>query len=102
MLYTPRGATPYRPLRGGRNRRGGRRGAPQRSGLIRLLNRTDDGVEHHFALKVPATDDLGLKYQARIQPHGGVMMRQTNAPPSFFGAVGAPEGDEQIHIVPSS
>ena len=80
----------------------GRPHGSQKGGLIRLSNRTEDGVEHHFALNVPATYDPGRKYQARFHLHGGVMMRQTNAPPSSGGAIGALEGAEQIDIVPFS
>jgi dienelactone hydrolase len=82
--------------------RQGRPYGPQKTGLIRLSNRTEDGVEHHFALNVPAAYDPARKYQARFQLHGGVMMRQTNAPPASGGAIGALEGAEQIYIVPFS
>ena len=85
----------FRRLRRGRPYR------PQTTGLVRLTNRTSDGVEHHFAVTVPETYDPRRTYAARIHLHGGVMMRHTNVPPAGAGGVGALTGDPpQFYIVP--
>jgi predicted esterase len=80
----------------------GRAYSTQPTGIVRLTNRTDDGVEHHYALNIPATYDPATKYQVRVHLHGGVMMRQTNVPPANAGTVGALTGADQIYIVPFS
>jgi hypothetical protein len=78
----------------------GRTYGPQKTGLVRLSNRTTDGVEHFFVLNVPANYDPAHRYQARFQLHGGVMMRHSNVPPNQ-GAIGALEGTaDQIYVVP--
>jgi hypothetical protein len=77
----------------------GRAYGVRQTGLVRLSNRTADGVEHHFVLNVPTGYDPSRRYQVRFHLHGGVMMRQSNAPPNA-GAIGALEGAEQIYIVP--
>ena len=77
----------------------------QKTGLVRLQNRTEDGVEHQFALNVPDTYDPARKYPVRIQLHGGVMMRHDNVPPSTAGGIGnlsGPADAPQIYIVPFS
>ena len=69
------------------------------SGVVRMENRTPDGVEHFFAVNVPGTYDPARRYQVRIQLHGGVGGRATSAPVGN-GTVGALTGAEQIYIVP--
>ncbi len=78
----------------------GRRYAAQHSGTVRLANRTADRIEHQYAITLPDDYDPSRTYQARIQLHGGVMMRHSNAPPQNAGGIGALAGAEQIYIVP--
>ena len=68
-------------------------------GIVRMDNRTSDGVEHYFAVDVPEHYDPARRYQVRIQLHGGVGGRATNAPVGN-GTVGALTGAEQIYVVP--
>jgi hypothetical protein len=77
----------------------GRTYGPQPTGLVRLTNRSADGVEHHYALTVPETYDSTRRYQVRFQLHGGIGGRATNAPVGP-GTVGALAGAEQIYVVP--
>lgn len=77
----------------------GRTYSAQATGVVRLSHSVD-GIDHHFAVNVPATYDPARKYQVRFQLHGGVTMRQTNMPPANAGAIGALEGAEQIYILP--
>lgn len=72
----------------------------QPAGTFRLTNRTEDRVEHQYAITIPEGYDPSRKYQVRVQLHGGVMMRHSNAPPPNAGGVGALAGVEQIYIVP--
>jgi hypothetical protein len=83
----------YRRLRQGRSY------VPRDTGVVRMENRTADGVEHFFAVNVPDRYDPAHRYQVRIQLHGGVGGRATNAPVGN-GTVGALTGAEQIYIVP--
>lgn len=69
------------------------------TGVVLMENRTSDGVEHHFAVTVPDTYDPARRYQVRLQLHGGVGGRATNAPVGS-GTVGALTGAEQIYVVP--
>ena len=69
------------------------------TGVVRMANRTSDGVEHHFAVTVPQRYDPARRYQVRIQLHGGVGGRATNAPVGS-GTVGALTGAEQLYVVP--
>ena len=69
------------------------------SGVVRMDNRTSNGVEHFFAVTVPDGYDPGRRYQVRFQLHGGVGGRATNAPVGN-GTVGALTGSEQIYVVP--
>ena len=80
--------------------RRGRQYHAQQSGTLRFENRTDDRIEHRYAVTIPDGYDPSKKYQVRIQLHGGVMMRHSNAPPPSAGGVGALAGAEQIYIVP--
>jgi hypothetical protein len=69
--------------------------------MVRLTSRVAPrGIDHHFAVNVPATYDPAKKYQVRFQLHGGIGGRQTNEPPANAGGVGALEGVEQIYVVP--
>lgn len=77
----------------------GRSYAARDTGVVRLDNRTPDGVEHVYAVTVPDHYDPARRYQVRIQLHGGVGRRATNAPVGN-GTVGALTGAEQIYVVP--
>jgi hypothetical protein len=84
-----------------RRLRQGRNYTTQTAGIVRLKNKTSDGVEHPFAVSVPETYDPARKYGARIQLHGGIMMRHDNVPPSSAGGIGALAGDApQFYVVP--
>ena len=83
----------YRRLRRGRTYQ------PQPTGIVRMENRTADGVEHFFAVDVPDSYQPGRRYQVRFQLHGGVSGRRTNAPVGT-GSVGALAGAEQIYVIP--
>ena len=69
------------------------------TGVVRMENRTSDGVEHNYAVTVPDAYDPARRYQVRIQLHGGVGGRATNAAVGN-GTVGALAGAEQIYVVP--
>jgi hypothetical protein len=69
------------------------------TGVVRMENRTADGVEHFYAVNVPEPYDPARRYQVRIQLHGGVGGRTTNQPVGN-GTVGALTGAEQIYVVP--
>jgi PDZ domain len=78
------------------------RGRPysvRESGVVHLQNRTPDGIEHFYAVNVPDGYDPARRYQVRIQLHGGVGGRASNAPVGP-GTVGALTGAEQIYVVP--
>jgi membrane-associated protease RseP (regulator of RpoE activity) len=77
----------------------GRAYPARESGVVRMNNRTSDGVEHFFAVTVPDGYDPARRYQVRFQLHGGVGGRATNAPMGN-GTVGALTGGEQIYVVP--
>ena len=77
----------------------GRAYTPRDTGVVRMDNRTSDGVEHFFAVNVPDSYDPARRYQVRIQLHGGVGGRATNAPVGN-GTVGTLAGAEQIYVVP--
>ena len=77
----------------------GRAYAARDTGVVRMENRTSDGVEHFFSVTVPEPYDPSRRYQVRIQLHGGVGGRATNAPVGS-GTVGALTGAEQIYVVP--
>jgi hypothetical protein len=71
----------------------------QPTGVIRMENRTADGVEHFFAVDVPEGYDPARRYSLRFQLHGGVGGRRTNAPVGT-GSIGALAGAEQIYVIP--
>jgi predicted esterase len=70
----------------------------QETGIIKLSTKTKDGVEHFYALNIPASYDPGHRYQVRFQLHGGVGGRESNQP---RGTGESPlKGAEQIYVVP--
>jgi poly(3-hydroxybutyrate) depolymerase len=77
----------------------GRPYGPARTGVVRLQNRTSDGVEHQYVLNVPETYDPSRRYQVRFHLHGGVGGRANNAPVGT-GTIGALAGAEQIYVIP--
>ena len=82
-----------------RRLRQGRAYAARETGIVRMEDRTSDDVEHFFAVNVPDNYDPARRYQVRIQLHGGVGGRATNAPVGN-GTVGALAGAEQIYVIP--
>ena len=84
-----------------RRLKAGRPYAPQASGVIWLSNRTEDGVEHHYAVNVPSGYDPAQRYQVRFQLHGGVGGRTDNKPRGN-GEIGALAGAEQFYVLPYS
>jgi acetyl esterase/lipase len=79
--------------------RRGRFYPPQKPGVVMLTNRTEDKVEHYYAVTVPPAYDPAKRYQVRFQLHGGVMGRATNQPRSS-GEIGALAGAEQFYVIP--
>ncbi|MGH9140881.1 MAG: hypothetical protein ACRD2I_07045, partial [Vicinamibacterales bacterium] len=57
----------------------GRHYSARDAGVVTMENRTTDGVEHVFAVTVPEGYDPARRYQVRIQLHGGVGARASNA-----------------------
>jgi hypothetical protein len=82
----------YRRLKTGRVYAAG-----EKTGIVKLSNRTKDGVEHFYALNVPANYDPAKRYQVRFQLHGGVggRVRQSAARTGESPLQGA----EQIYVV---
>jgi poly(3-hydroxybutyrate) depolymerase len=70
-----------------------------KTGIVRLSNRTSDGVEHQYVLNVPDNYDPARRYQVRFHLHGGVGGRASNAPVGT-GTIGALAGAEQIYVIP--
>ena len=64
-----------------------------------LTNKTDDKVEHYYAVTVPPAYDPAKRYQVRFQLHGGVTGRSTNQPRNS-GDIGALAGAEQFYVIP--
>jgi hypothetical protein len=79
----------------------GRAYTAQPTGVIKLSNRTKDGVEHYYALNIPASYEPAKRYQVRYQLHGGVGGRTDNKPRGT-GEIGALAGAEQIYVIPYS
>jgi len=77
----------------------GRSYAAQQSGVVLLKNRTEDGVEHAYAVNVPAGYDPARRYQVRFQLHGGVGGRPDNSARGT-GEIGSLAGAEQIYVLP--
>src|SRR5438034_749284 len=57
----------------------GRTYAAQKTGILKLSNHAN-GVEHFYAVTVPANYDPARRYQVRFQLHGGVGGRESNQP----------------------
>ena len=79
--------------------RQGRPYAAQKPGVVMLTNKTEDKVEHYYAVTVPPAYDPATRYQVRFQLHGGVMGRSTNQPRNS-GDIGALAGAEQFYVIP--
>ena len=76
----------------------GRNYTMQKTGVVTLKNKTADGIEHYYALNIPANYDPSHRYQVRFQLHGGVGGRESNQP---RGNGESPlQGAEQIYVVP--
>ena len=82
-----------------RRLRMGRPYTAQKPGVVMLTNKTDDKVEHYYAVTVPPTYDPAKRYQLRFQLHGGVMGRSTNQPRNS-GEIGTLAGAEQFYVIP--
>src|SRR2546427_4378869 len=81
-----------------RRLKAGRTYTNQKTGIVILSNRTKDGIEHFYAVNVPANYDPARRYQVRFQLHGGVGGRENNQP---RGSGESPlQGAEQIYVVP--
>ncbi|HYV64402.1 MAG TPA: hypothetical protein VE958_17085 [Bryobacteraceae bacterium] len=85
----------------------GRTYAAQKAGVVQLNNRTSDGIEHFYAVTIPAGYDPSRRYQVRFQLHGGVGGRTDNKPrgngqigPLSGNGSGEGAGAEQIYVIP--
>ena len=77
----------------------GRTYGPQKAGVQMTTNKSG-GLEHYYAVNVPASYDPAKKYQVRFQLHGGVMGRNTNQPRNA-GDIGNLAGPaEQFYVLP--
>src|SRR5262245_48027038 len=63
-----------------RRLKAGRSYKAQDTGVVKLTNRTKDGVVHWFSVNVPEGYDPLRRYQIRFQLHGGVNARTNNEP----------------------
>jgi predicted esterase len=80
----------------------GRQYTAQAAGVVMLRNKTKDGVEHNYAVNVPANYSPAKRYQVRFQLHGGVGGRVGNEPRGN-GDIGALAGPaEQFYVLPYS
>src|SRR6266436_1042961 len=84
-----------------RRLKAGRTYTDQKTGVIKLSNKTSDGFVHNFAVNVPPNYDPWRRYQVRFQLHGGVGGRTTNEPRGT-GEIGALAGAEQFYVLPYS
>jgi hypothetical protein len=76
----------------------GRTYTAEKTGVVILQNKAKNGVEHYYALNIPANYDASRRYQVRFQLHGGVGGRTSNQP---RGNGESPlQGAEQIYVVP--
>jgi hypothetical protein len=82
-----------------RRLRHGRPYTAQKPGVVMLTNKTEDRVEHYYAVTVPPAYDPAKRYQVRFQLHGGVTGRQTNQPRNS-GDIGTLAGAEQFYVIP--
>ncbi len=88
-----------RRLKQGRTYTLPKEGAAQKEGVVQLSNRTADGIEHNYAVTVPAGYDPARPYQVRFQLHGGVGGRVDNKPRGN-GQIGTLAGAEQFYVIP--
>ena len=77
----------------------GRTYTAQKTGVVMTTNKTDDTVEHYYAVNVPAGYDPARRYQVRFQLHGGVMGRSTNQPRNA-GDIGTLAGSTERSFYP--
>jgi len=78
----------------------GRTYAAAKDGVVQMSNRTSDGIEHNFAVTIPAGYDPSRRYQVRFQLHGGVGGRTDNKPRGN-GQIGTLAGaDGQFYVIP--
>ena len=77
----------------------GRTYTAQPTGVLMLQNRTEDDLEHFYAVNIPANYDPSKRYQVRFQLHGGIGGRQDNKPRGN-GEIGALAGADQIYVLP--
>lgn len=77
----------------------GRTYTAQKTGVILLQNRTEDGIEHNYAVNIPPAYDPTRRYQVRFQLHGGIGARADNKPRGT-GEIGPLAGAEQIYVLP--
>ena len=78
----------------------GRTYTAQKTGVVMLTNKTEDKIEHYYAVNVPAGYDPAKPYQVRFQLHGGVMGRSTNQPRNS-GDIGNLAGaTQQFYVLP--
>lgn len=77
----------------------GRPYSAQPGGIVRLMNKTRDGIEHYFSVNIPENYNPATKYQVRFQLHGGVDGRTDNQPRGN-GAIGQLAGANQIYVLP--
>ena len=82
-----------------RRLKAGRAYTAQKTGVLHFSNRTSDGVEHNYAVDIPADYDPAKRYQVRFQLHGGIGARSDNRPRGN-GEIGALAGAEQIYVLP--
>ncbi len=82
-----------------RRLKAGRTYAAQQSGVVMLKNRTEDGVDHAYAVNLPAAYDPARRYQVRFQLHGGVGGMPDNSARGT-GEIGTLAGAEQIYVLP--
>ena len=74
----------------------------QKEGVVQLSHRIN-GIEHNYAVTIPAGYDPAKQYQVRFQLHGGVGGRVDNKPRGN-GQIGALSGEsvgaEQFYVIP--
>ena len=81
--------------------RAGRLYTAKKAGVFQMSNRTADGIEHRFAVNIPASYDPARPWQVRFQLHGGIDDRTDNTPRGR-GEIGALAGAEQIYVLPAA
>lgn len=84
-----------------RRLKSGRTYGPQKTGVVMTTNKAG-GVEHYYAVNVPAGYDPAKKYQVRFQLHGGVMGRNTSQPRNDGNIRNLAGPAEQFYVLPYS